>query len=82
MAVMGATKFERLFRAAAGLNVDKQDVKRYGDFVNHKIYDLLLRGQATAKANGRDVIDPHDLPITKGLQECIHVFAKLMGKSS
>lgn len=80
MAVMGATKFERFFRAAAGLNVDKQDVKRYSDFVNHKIYDLLLRGQATAKANGRDVIDPHDLPITKGLQECIHAFAKLNGE--
>jgi hypothetical protein len=42
MAVMGATKFERFFRAAAGLNVDKQDVKRYGDFVNHKIDDLLF----------------------------------------
>ena len=48
--------------------------------VNHKIYDLLLRGQATAKANGRDVIDPHDLPITKGLRECIHAFAKLNGE--
>jgi hypothetical protein len=77
MTVMGVTKFERFFRAAAGLGVDKQDLKRYSDFVNHKIYDLLVRAQATAKANGRDVIDPHDLPITKGLQECIHAFTKL-----
>jgi hypothetical protein len=80
MTVMGVTKFERFFRAAAGLHVDKQDLKRYSDFVNHKIYDLLVRGQATAKANGRDVIDPHDLPITKGLQECIHAFSKLDGE--
>jgi hypothetical protein len=80
MTVMGVTKFERFFRAAAGLGVDKQDLKRYSDFVNHKIYDLLVRAQATAKANGRDVIDPHDLPITKGLQECIHAFTKLDGE--
>ena len=77
MAVTGVTKFERLFRTVAGLNVDKQDLRRYSDFVNHKIDDLLIRAQATAKANGRDIIDPHDLPITKGLHECIHAFAKL-----
>ena len=77
MTVMGITKFERFFRVAASLDVDKQDLKRYSDFVNHKIYDLLIRGQATAKANGRDIIEPHDLPITKGLRECIHAFAKL-----
>ncbi|MEA2730109.1 MAG: hypothetical protein QOF70_4584, partial [Acetobacteraceae bacterium] len=55
-------------------------LKRYSDFVNHKIYDLLLRGEAAAKANGRDIIDPKDLPITKGLQECIHAFTKLDGE--
>ena len=42
-----------------------------------KVYDLLLRGVAGAKANGRDVIRPHDLPITKGLQESMHEFRKL-----
>jgi hypothetical protein len=31
---------------AAGLDVDRSDLKRYSDFVNEKIYDLLLRGQA------------------------------------
>ena len=48
----GSAEFERLFRAAAGLDVDKRDLKRYGDFVNRKVYDLLIRGEATAKANG------------------------------
>jgi hypothetical protein len=72
--VMGVTKFERFFRMAAGLDVDKQDLKRYSDFINQKLYDLLLRGEAAAKANGRDIIQPFDLPITKGLQECMHAF--------
>jgi hypothetical protein len=80
MTMMGATEFERFFRVAASLDVDKQALKRYSDFVSHKIYDLLIRGQATAKANGRDIIEPHDLPITKGLRECIHAFAKLKGE--
>jgi hypothetical protein len=75
--VVGVTQFERFFRAAAGLDVDKSDLKRYSDFVNHKIYDLLLRGEAAAKANGRDIIQPFDLPITKGLQESMHEFRKL-----
>ena len=74
MEVMAIAKFERFFRLAAGLDVDKSDLKRYGTFVNDKIYDLLLRARASAKANGRDIIEPHDLPITKGLQERIHEF--------
>jgi hypothetical protein len=36
------------------------------------IYDVLLIGQATAKANARDIIEPWDPPITPGLQECMH----------
>jgi hypothetical protein len=72
--VMSVAKFERFFRIAAGLDVDKQDLKRYSDFINHKIYDLLLRAEAIAKANGRVIIEPIDLPITKGLQERIHEF--------
>lgn len=77
MHVVSVPRFERLFRRAAGLDVDKTDLKRYGDFLNRKIYDLLIRAQATAKANGRDVIDYFDLPIPKGLQESIHEFRKL-----
>lgn len=75
--VMTVSKFERFFRVAAGLDVDKNDLGRYNDFVNHKTYDLLVRGRAVAKENGRDIIQPSDLPITKGLQESIHQFRKL-----
>ena len=75
--VMTVSKFERFFRAAAGLDVDKKDLKRYSDFVNQKTYDLLLRGRAAATDNGRDIIQPSDLPVTKGLQESMHEFRKL-----
>ena len=77
MPVMGATRFERFFRVAAGLHVDKNDLKRYGEFVDQKLYDLLLAGRATAKANGRDIMQPYDLPITKGLQENLHRFRQI-----
>lgn len=77
MTVMGIAKFERFFRNAAGVTVDKDDLKRYSDFVNAKLYELLLIGEATAKANLRDIVEPWDLPVTKGLQEMLHVFKKM-----
>jgi hypothetical protein len=77
MPVMGFTKLERFFRVADDVSVDRNDVQRYFDFVNDATYDLLTIGQATAKANVRDVIDPWDLPIAKGLQESIHAFRRL-----
>lgn len=77
MAVTGIQSFERFFRAAAGLDVDKADLKRHRDFVTHKLADLLLIAEAAAKANGRDVIELPDLPITKGLQERMHEYRDL-----
>jgi hypothetical protein len=74
MELMAIPKFERLFREAASLDVDKEDLRRVDDFFNHEIHDLLIRGVAIAKANQRDVIEPQDLPITKGLQESVHAF--------
>jgi hypothetical protein len=71
------SKFERFFRAAAQLDVDKSDLDRYGEFVNDKVYDLLLLAQGNAKANDRDVILWRDLPLTKGLQENMHEFRRL-----
>ena len=74
MSVMGVAKFERFFRAAASLDVDKDDLRRHNDFVGQKVYDLLLIGQAAARFNLRDVIEVWDLPITKGLQESMNRF--------
>jgi hypothetical protein len=77
MPVMGANRFRMFFRAAAALEVDRNDLKRYSDFVNDKIYDMFLIAQAHAKANARGVVQPPDLPITKGLQQSIHQFERL-----
>jgi hypothetical protein len=41
------------------------------------VYDLLVRAEAVAKANGRTIIEPFDLPITKGLQESICEFENI-----
>jgi hypothetical protein len=77
MTVMGVSRFERFFRVAGDVDVDKDDLKRYGDFVDLKLDDLLVRGEANARANDRDIIEPWDLPVTKGLQESIHQFDRL-----
>jgi hypothetical protein len=70
-------KFERFFRAAASLDVDKDDLRRYNDFVGRKIHDMLVRAEANAQANARDVVEPQDLPIGKGLQECMIQYERL-----
>jgi len=57
MSTMGVAQFERFFRATAGLDVDKSDVKRVDDFVDQRLADLLLVAQAAASFNGRDVIE-------------------------
>jgi hypothetical protein len=75
--VEGTHQILHFFRAAAELEIDKEDLKRYYDFVDQKIADLLLIAQHTAKSNERAAVEPRDLPIPKGLQECIHAFEKL-----
>ncbi|MBV9884320.1 MAG: DUF1931 family protein [Sphingomonadaceae bacterium] len=74
MAVATIHRLEQLFRRAAGLDLDKSDFGRLEDFVRRKVEDLVVRGEANARANARDVVQPWDLPITKGLQETIHRF--------
>ena len=74
---VSVVRFERFFRVAAGIDVDKQDLKRYSDFVNQKIYDLLICGEETARANRHAAILPFDLPITKGLRASIREFELL-----
>ncbi|MDB6124043.1 MAG: hypothetical protein JWQ71_3036 [Pedosphaera sp.] len=73
----GASKLELLFRRSAGLDVDKSDLRRFDEFLNQKLYDLLLMGQVTASSHGRDLIEPYDLPITKGLQNSLREFKQL-----
>ena len=74
MVVATVHRLEQLFRRAASLDLDKSDFGRLEDFLRRKVGDLLVRGEANAKANSRDVVQLWDLPITKGLQETIHCF--------
>lgn len=81
MPVMNVARFEHFFRTTAGLDVDKEDLKRYNDFVDQQLQDMYLMAGVTAKTNARDVVQAYDFPITKGLQERIrefdNVFAEL-----
>jgi hypothetical protein len=75
--VMAVPRFERLFRRAAGIDVDKSDLSRYSEFINRKLHDLLIVGEEAARLNGRKVIEPFHLPITQGLRYCIQEFRAL-----
>lgn len=71
------SKFERFFRLAASLDIDNRDLEHFEEFVNAKIRDLVVRAEAIAKANTRDIIEPYDVPITRGLQDRMHEFRKI-----
>jgi hypothetical protein len=73
----GIPLFERFFRSAAGIKIDKNDLRRFQDFVDEQIDGVSIAGRDAAKWNGRDVIEPQDLPITKGVQERMREFDKL-----
>jgi hypothetical protein len=75
--LMKVAEFEKLFRLAAGLDVDKNDLRRLSDFLRNKIHNLLVVAERNAKYNGRDIIFEPDLPITKGLQETIREFRQM-----
>ena len=64
MVVISVASFERFFREAADLDVDKSDLKRFQAFVREKISDLLTIAQARARVDDRDFIESRDLPIT------------------
>jgi hypothetical protein len=75
--VIALPRFERLFRRAEGIDVDKSDLSRYSEFINRKLHDLLIVGEEAARLNGRKAIEPFHLPITQGLRKCIEEFRAL-----
>jgi hypothetical protein len=77
MHLFGLSGFEFFFHRAANLDVDKNDFRRFDDFLSGKLQDLLLRAVENAAANGHESVQPQDLPITAGLQESIDGFATL-----
>ncbi|WP_337843869.1 DUF1931 family protein [Thermus sp.] len=75
--LMKIAEFERLFREAAGLDVDKNDLKVLSDSLRDKLHDLLVVAERNAKYNARDIIFEPDLPVTKGLSETLKEFRQL-----
>ncbi|WP_431239834.1 DUF1931 family protein [Mycolicibacterium aichiense] len=72
----GIPLFERFFRSAASIKIDKNDIRRFREFVDEQIDEIAIAGRNSAKWNGRDVIVAQDLPITKGVQERMREFDK------
>jgi hypothetical protein len=73
----GIPVFERFFRSVASIKIDKNDVRRFREFVDEQIDDIAIAGRNSARWNGRDVIVAQDLPVTKGVQERMREFDKL-----
>jgi hypothetical protein len=51
----GIPVFERFFRSVASIKIDKNDVRRFREFVDEQIDDIAIAGRNSAKWNGRDV---------------------------
>lgn len=77
MHLFGLSGFEGFFHRVANLDVDKNDFRRFDDFLSAKLYDLVLRAVENAAASGHDAVQPQDLPVTAGLQESIDAFTML-----
>jgi len=73
----GTSEVQRFFRAVGNVDIDKADVGRFRTFVDERVDDIAIAGRNTARWNGRDVIAPQDLPITRGLQEQMRDFDKV-----
>jgi hypothetical protein len=71
----GIPELERFFRSTAGIEADSGDLHRVHMFVDEKVDAMAFTGRDAARANGRDVIAPHDLPVTACLHERMREFA-------
>lgn len=67
------SNIERLV-TSLGLEVEKSDVARLRSFIYQKVYDLLLAAGASAQANGRQLFEIHDIPVTRGLRQLMDEF--------
>ena len=74
MAVVTVEQFQRLLRAAAGLEGDPADLDRCSAVVTGTVYRMLRAGQARAAAERRYLIEPADLPLSAGLKRGIAEF--------
>jgi uncharacterized protein DUF1931 len=71
---MGYSRIQEFLRRSAGVDIDKNDMKRLSDLIGGKLYDLLVIGVRNASYNDRDIIMEPDLPLTKGFLERMQDF--------
>ena len=48
----GIPVFERFFHSVASIKIDKNDVRRFREFVDEQIDDIAIAGRNSAKWNG------------------------------
>ncbi|MBC2644456.1 DUF1931 family protein [Rhodococcus wratislaviensis] len=77
MTVMTVATFQTVFRETAGLYVEGSDLPRCNAVLTRSLYRLLLTGQRAAADHHRYIIEPDDLPVTRGLEENITHFRRL-----
>jgi hypothetical protein len=68
----GGSEVRALLSRRRSLDVDKDDLKRYGELSAGSSTTCSSSAKPPQKANGRDVIEPFDLPIAHGLQEGLY----------
>ena len=73
---MGYSRIQEFLRRSAGVDIDKNDMKRLSDLIGGKLYDLLVIGVRNASYNDRDIIMEPDLPLTKGFLERMQDFRR------
>ncbi len=59
---------EQFLRRAGGFHFSEEQAERIVALVEDKLRDLFAVAEDTALANGRMIVMPHDLPLTKGLR--------------
>src|SRR5438477_12901653 len=59
---------EQFLRRASGFHFSEEQAERIVGLVEDKLRDLFAVAEDTALANGRMIVMPHDLPLTKGLR--------------
>jgi hypothetical protein len=68
----GGSEVRALLSRRRSLDVDKDDLKRYRELSAGSSTTCSSSAKPPQKANGRDVIEPFDLPIAHGLQEGLY----------
>jgi len=66
--VVGLPRLQTLYRRFVGLDLDKGRASEVLEVAEKKLADLFEVAVERARAEGRDVVEWRDLPLTKGLR--------------